>query len=70
MTDTIQGGPEKTERDTSYVDAMTGISVWGNFSWKKWTKISNFGSVVGILGHILWDSVEAPYFKISLFSLK
>ena len=34
----IQGGPEKTERHTSrqYVDAITGIIVWGNFSWEKW----------------------------------
>ena len=42
MTDTIQGGPEKTERDTSYVDAMTGISVWGNFSWKKMNQDQQF----------------------------
>ena len=41
----IQGGPEKTERDTShnkYVDAITGISVWD--TQKNDTAI--FGSVV------------------------
>ena len=62
-----KGGPEKengTAYFPQYVDAITGIiAVWGNFSWEKNdTKISNFGSVVCFLGHILWDSVEAPNF--------
>ena len=49
------------------VDAISGISVWGNFSWEEWhqDQISNFGSVVCILGHILWDHVEAPNFPFS-----
>ena len=43
----IQGGPEKngTGYFLQYVDAITGIRIWGNFSREKnYTKISNFGS--------------------------
>ena len=36
----------------------TGISVWGNFSWENYTKITNFGSVVCSQGHILWYNVK------------
>ena len=32
------------------------------FSEKNDTKISNFGSVVCFLEHILWDIVKAPNF--------
>ena len=32
---------------------------------KNDTKISKFGSVVCILGHILWNNVEAKHFPFS-----
>ena len=32
---------------------------------KNDTKISNFGSVIYFLGHILWDNVEAQHFPFS-----
>ena len=35
MLSNILGGPLKMERHPQYVDAITGISVWGKFSWKK-----------------------------------
>ena len=52
-----------------YVDGITGISVWGKqaTSHEKYdTKISNFGLVVGFLGHILWGNVEAPNLPFQL----
>ena len=59
----IQGGPENNRMAyfPQYVDAITDISVWGKVTSpeKNYTKISNLGSVVGFLGHILWDNVEA-----------
>ena len=48
-----------------YVDAIAGINLWGNFSWEKWYNISNFGSVVCFLGHILWGNVEAQNVSFS-----
>ena len=48
-----------------YVDTITGIKLWGNYSWKNDTKIGHFGSVVSFLGHILWDNVETPNFPFS-----
>ena len=67
--DVIQGGPGKNGMAyfPQYVDAITNISVWGNFSWENDTKITNFGSRVFFQGHILWGNVEASNF--SLFSL-
>ena len=53
---------KKIERDTSHNMWMQKlVSVYEVSSPEKNdTKISNFGSVVCILGHILWDNVEAP----------
>ena len=54
----MQGGPEKMERHTSqfpqYADAITILSAYGLTSPEKNdTKITNVGSVVCFLGHIL-----------------
>ena len=37
----IRGGPEKnrTAYFPQYVEAITGISVWGKFSWEKWYQV-------------------------------
>ena len=66
----IRGGPEKngTAYFPQYLKAITGISVWGNVSWKKRIpKFSNFGLVVCFLGHNLWDNVEVQ--NVPIFSL-
>ena len=50
----IHGGPEQTERDTSHNMWMQClVSVYEVTSERNDTKISNFGSVVCFLGHIL-----------------
>ena len=58
----IQGGTDKTERHTSYNTWMQYmVSVYEVTSpspEKNYTKISHFGSVVSLLGHIVWDNVE------------
>ena len=61
----IQGGPEKTERDTSHnMWKQKLVSVYEVTSPEKNdTKIRNFGSVICFLGHILWHNVEAPKFQ-------
>ena len=53
--------PQKTEWHTSHnVWMQYLVSVYEVTSPEKnHTKISNFGSVVCFLGHILWDNVEA-----------
>ena len=32
----------RTAYSPQYVDAITGISVWGNFSWEKWNQDQQF----------------------------
>ena len=49
------------------VVAITGINVWGNFSWEKWYQDQQFWFCSCFLGHIFWGNVEAP--KCFLFSL-
>ena len=50
----IQGGPEKTKRHTSHnMWKQLLVSKFEVTSEKNDTKISNFGSVVCFLGHIL-----------------
>ena len=65
----IQGGPENkpgTAYFPQYVDAIAGTSVYEVTSPEKHnTKISNFGSVVCFLVHILWGNVEAQKFPFS-----
>ena len=67
------GWPRKngTAYFPQYVDAITGIRVWGNFSWEKLcTKITNFGLIaVCFLRHILWDNVETQNFRFSAYIL-
>ena len=41
-----------------YVDAITGISVWDNFSWEKWYQDQQFGSVVCFLS--LCEAMSRP----------
>ena len=62
------GWPNKngTAYFPQYVDAITGIGVWDNFSWEKWYQDQQFlFSSCFFLGHILWDNVEAPNFPFS-----
>ena len=55
------GWPRKNK--TGYfpqcVDAITDISVWGNFSWEKWYPNQQFWFSSCFLGHSLWGNVEA-----------
>ena len=48
-----------------YVNAITDNSIEVASPEENDTKISNFGSVVRFVGHILWDNVEAPKFPFS-----
>ena len=48
-----------------YVDTITGITVWGHFSWEKLYQDTNFGSVVCFLDHIMWDNANTPNFSFS-----
>ena len=52
--------PPGTAYSQHYVDAISGISVLGTFSWEKWYKISHFGSVVCFLGHIFCEAMSSP----------
>ena len=50
-----------------YVDAITGINVWGNFSWEKWYQVQQFWfSSLFSRAHFV-SNVESP--KFPLFSL-
>ena len=63
-----KGWPRKngTANFPKYVDAITGIIVWGNLSWNNDTKICNFGSVVCFLGHIFVRQCRDQKFAYSV----